>query len=84
MYKESIQIRFIVFPFNPKFAICNYLITLSVRASTFGKIIKSTRFAVLSSPKNKGPTGEKPVGPRKIRARFAARAESAGRDLNVF
>jgi len=32
--------------------------------------------------KNKGPTGKKPVGPKKY-IRVAARAESAGRDSNL-
>jgi hypothetical protein len=34
--------------------------------------------------KKKGPTGKKPVGPKKIHVEVAARAESAGRDSNVF
>jgi hypothetical protein len=36
--KESIKFRFIVVPLNPKFAIRNYLMTRSARASTFGGI----------------------------------------------
>jgi hypothetical protein len=34
--------------------------------------------------KHKGPTGEKPVGPKKILVKVAAKAESAGRMSNVF
>ena len=34
---------------------------------------------ILHGMKNKGPTGEKPVGPKKIRVKVTARAESAGR-----